>query len=108
MTTITHDLGDLHNQLMNGDIDEDQAIRTIHSISNYYKTIGVRNKLKELGINKPGEFINKFISTIYKYDDGYAHDPFTSYVDYVMSKYTPQQMIEKSDYYDINIEDYKE
>ena len=108
MTTITHDLEDLHNQLMNGDIDEDQAIRTIHTISNYYKTIGVQKKLKELGITKSEKFLDKFVEKEFEYDDGYAHDPYTRFVDHVISKYTPQEMIEKSDYYDINIEDYKE
>ena len=104
MTTITHDLEDLHNQLMNGDIDEDQAIRTIHTISNYYKTIGVRNKLKELGINKTGKFISKLVTNMYEKDD----DPLTSYEEHVMSTYTPQEMIENADHYDINIEDYNE
>ena len=104
MTTITHDLGDLHNQLMNGDIDEDQAIRTIHNISNYYKTIGVRNKLKELGINKPGEFISKLVTNMYEVDD----DPLTSYEDHVINKYTPQEMILNADHFNVDIKKYKE
>jgi alcohol dehydrogenase YqhD (iron-dependent ADH family) len=94
----------LQDQLARNKMSEEQVIKTIHSISNYYKTIGVRNKLKELGINKTGEFISKLVTNMYEKDD----DPLTSYEEHVMSTYTPQEMIEKSDYHNINIEDYKE
>ena len=104
MTTLEESLFDLQDQLARNKMSEEQVIKTIHNISNYYKTIGVRNKLKELGINKPGEFISKLVTNMYEVDD----DPLTSYEDHVINKYTPQEMIEKSDYYDINIEDYKE
>ena len=104
MTTLEESLFDLQDQLARNKMSEEQVIKTIHSISNYYKTIGVRNKLKELGINKTGEFISKLVTNMYEKDD----DPLTSYEEHVMSTYTPQEMIENADHYDINIEDYKE
>ena len=104
MTTLEESLFDLQDQLARNKMSEEQVIKTIHHISNYYKTIGVRNKLKELGINKTGEFISKLVTNMYEKDD----DPLTSYEEHVMSTYTPQEMIENADHYDINIEDYKE
>ena len=108
MTTLEESLFDLQDQLARNKMSEEQVIKTIHNISNYYKTIGVQKKLKELGITKSEKFLDKFVEKEFEYDDGYAHDPYTRFVDHVISKYTPQEMIEKSDYYDINIEDYKE
>ena len=36
-TTLTEDLENLVNQLLHGKITEDDAIQTIHNISEYYK-----------------------------------------------------------------------
>ena len=104
MTTLEESLFDLQDQLARNKMSEEQVIKTIHHISNYYKTIGVQKKLKELGIKDYESFYWKFVSNMYEKDD----DPLTSYEDHVISKYTPQEMIENADHYDINIEDYKE
>ena len=108
MTTLEESLFDLQDQLARNKMSEEQVIKTIHHISNYYKTAEVEKKLKELGITKSEKFLDKFVEKEFEYDDIFYHTPYTRFVDHVISKYTPEEMIEKSDYFDINIEDYKE